>query len=80
MSAILIAVAVFLIVALAAFAIGSLLDERSARARLIKERLATVQKAPEREPNEEGTRSGIERPSGRGCGTGSYRERLRFWL
>jgi len=44
---------VFLVVALGAFAVGSLLDQRSARARLIKERLATVQKAPERAPEEE---------------------------
>jgi tight adherence protein B len=49
----LIALLVFLVVALAAFAIGSLIDERSARARLIRERLATVQKAPERDPEEE---------------------------
>jgi tight adherence protein B len=40
-------------VAVAVFAAGSLLDERSARARLIKERLATVQKGPERAPEEE---------------------------
>jgi len=40
-------------VALAAFAAGSLIDQRNARARLIKDRLATVQKAPERDPNEE---------------------------
>jgi tight adherence protein B len=44
---------VFLVVALAAFAVGSLLDERQGRARLIKERLANVQKAPERAPDEE---------------------------
>src|ERR1700722_9549766 len=49
----LIALLVFLVVALAPFAIGSLIDERSARARLIRERLATVQKAPERDPEEE---------------------------
>jgi tight adherence protein B len=49
----LIAILVFVVVALAAFAIGSLADQRSARARLIKERLANVQKAPERDPNEE---------------------------
>jgi tight adherence protein B len=41
------------VVALATFAGASLLDQRSAQARLIKDRLATVQKAPEREPNEE---------------------------
>jgi tight adherence protein B len=50
---VLIAFLVFILVALAAFAGGSLLDQRSARARLIKERLATVQKAPERAPDEE---------------------------
>jgi tight adherence protein B len=44
---------VFLVVALGAFSVGSLLDQRSARARLIKDRLATVQKAPERAPEEE---------------------------
>jgi tight adherence protein B len=49
----LIALLVFIVVALAVFAAGSLIDERNARARLIKDRLATVQKAPEREPDEE---------------------------
>jgi tight adherence protein B len=49
----LIAILVFIVVALAAFVIGSLADERNARARLIKDRLATVQKAPEREPNQD---------------------------
>ncbi len=49
----LIALLVFVVVALAAFAAGSLIDQRNARARLIKDRLATVQKAPEREPDEE---------------------------
>jgi len=53
MSALLIALIVFLVVALATFAGASLLDQRSAQARLIKDRLATVQKAPERESNEE---------------------------
>jgi tight adherence protein B len=47
------AVVVFIVVALAAFVAGSLLDQRSARARTIKERLATVQKTPERAPEEE---------------------------
>jgi tight adherence protein B len=47
------ALLVFLVVAVAAFVVGSLLDQRSERARLIKERLATVQKAPERPPEEE---------------------------
>jgi len=49
----LIAVLVFIVVALAVFAAGSLVDQRNARARLIKDRLANVQKAPEREPDEE---------------------------
>lgn len=49
----LIALLVFFFVALAAFVAGSLIDQRNARARLIKDRLATVQKAPERDPNAE---------------------------
>jgi tight adherence protein B len=48
-----IAFVVFIVVAVVAFVAGSLLDERNARARLMKERLATVQKPAEREPNEE---------------------------
>src|SRR5208283_2753629 len=50
---VLIAILVFIVVALGAFVIASLVDERNARARLIRDRLATVQKAPERDPNEE---------------------------
>jgi tight adherence protein B len=53
MSAALIAILVFAAVALVTFVIGSLFDQRSAQARLIKYSLATVQKAPERDPNEE---------------------------
>jgi tight adherence protein B len=49
----LIAFLVFIVVALAAFAIASMLDQRSARARLIRGRLAGVQKAPDRAPEEE---------------------------
>ena len=49
----LIAIFVFAIVAVIVFVAGLLLDQRSARARLIRERLATVQKAPERAPEEE---------------------------
>jgi tight adherence protein B len=49
----LIALLVFIVVALGAFAVGSLIDQRNERARLIKDRLATVQKAPERQPDEE---------------------------
>ena len=48
-----ISVLVFLVVGLAAFAIGSLLDERRARARLLRDRLSSVQKAAERQPSEE---------------------------
>src|SRR5208283_2159736 len=50
---VLIAILVFIVVALGAFVIASLVDERNARARLIRDRLATVQKAPERDPNQE---------------------------
>jgi Flp pilus assembly protein TadB len=53
MPAALIALLVFVLVALAAFALGSLLDQRNARARLIKERLANERKAPELAPDEE---------------------------
>jgi tight adherence protein B len=49
----LIALLVFVTVALVVFVAGSLVDQRNARARLIKDRLATVQKTPEREPDEE---------------------------
>ncbi len=53
MPAALMAVLVFLLVALAVFAAVTLLDQRSAQARLIKERLANERKAPERAPEEE---------------------------
>jgi len=53
MSSLLIAFLVFVVVALAMFAVLSLVDQRRAQARLIKDRLATVQKAPERDPDEE---------------------------
>jgi tight adherence protein B len=53
MSSLLIAFLVFVVVALATFAVLSLVDQRRAQARLIKDRLATVQKAPERDPDEE---------------------------
>jgi tight adherence protein B len=53
MQAALIAFVVFVVVAIAVFAIFSVLDQRSARARLIKDRLAGTQKAPERAPEEE---------------------------
>ncbi len=53
MSAVFVALVVFIVVALATFAAASLLDQRRAQARLIKDRLAMAQKAPEREPHEE---------------------------
>jgi tight adherence protein B len=53
MTAALMAFIVFVVVALAAFALGSLVDQRSARARLLKERLAGERKSPERAPEEE---------------------------
>jgi len=53
MPAALLAFFVFVVVAVGAFALGSLLDQRSARARLLKERLAEERKTPERSPEEE---------------------------
>jgi len=52
MPALLIAVIVFAIVASAFFAVASLFDQRSARARLIKERLASQRSAPEQNTQE----------------------------
>lgn len=48
-----IALLVFIVVSLAAFAVGTLLDQRQARARLLRDRLSAVQKAVERQPSEE---------------------------
>jgi len=53
MPAALLAFFVFVVVAAAAFAAGSLLDQRSARARLLKERLTEERKGPERSPEDE---------------------------
>src|ERR1700720_1570188 len=53
MPELLIALLVFVVVALATFAVASLFDERRAQARLIRDRLAAVQKAPERDLDEE---------------------------
>ena len=53
MTAALMAFLVFIMVAVAAFALGSLVNQRSAQARLLKERLASERKAPERAPEEE---------------------------
>jgi tight adherence protein B len=48
-----IAILVFVVVALGVFVVASLLDQRSAQARLLRERLATVQEAAARQPSEE---------------------------
>jgi len=53
MTAVIIALVVFAIVAVATFAAISLFDQRNAQARLIKERLAEERKGPERAPEEE---------------------------
>src|SRR3984893_5078865 len=50
---IVIALAVFVVVALAVFVIASLLDERSSKARLLRERLSTVKKTADRGPGQE---------------------------
>jgi tight adherence protein B len=49
----LVAILVFVVVTLMAFAVGSLFDQRNAQARLIRERLASVDKAAERAPSQE---------------------------
>jgi tight adherence protein B len=48
-----IAILVFVVVAMGVFAAASLLDQRSAQARLLRERLTTVKEAAAHEPNEE---------------------------
>ncbi len=53
MSPTLLAIVVFLVVAAGAFIAGWLFNQRSAQARLIKERLANEQKAPERSAEDE---------------------------
>src|ERR1700730_14357607 len=50
---IVIALAVFVVVALAVFVIASLMDERSSKARLLRERLSTVHKTADRDPIQE---------------------------
>ena len=47
------AILIFVVVALGVFVVASLLDQRSAQARLLRERLATVQQAAARAPSEE---------------------------
>ena len=49
----LIAILVFAVVALLAFVGFSLVDERRARARVLRERLASVEQASQRNPKEE---------------------------
>src|SRR5512146_2508412 len=49
----LIAVVVFVLVTAGVFAVASLFDERRSHARLLRERLATVQAASERQSSEE---------------------------
>jgi tight adherence protein B len=49
----LLALLIFVVVAAGVFVIGSLLDQRNARARLLRDRLASVQKPVERQPSEE---------------------------
>jgi tight adherence protein B len=48
-----ISILVFVIAALVVFVAGLLLDQRSSRARLLRERLDAVQKGPERQPDED---------------------------
>jgi tight adherence protein B len=50
---ILVALGAFVVVSLATFLLGSLLDQRNARARLLRERLASVDRAAGRQPSEE---------------------------
>jgi len=53
MTAAMLAIIVFVVVAAAAFALGSLVNQRSAQARLIKERLSDERKTPERSADDE---------------------------
>jgi tight adherence protein B len=50
---VLIAIIIFFVIAALAFVVGSLLDQRNSRARLLRDRLEAVQKAAERKPSEE---------------------------
>src|SRR5271166_4000019 len=49
----LVAILIFVVVAAGVFALGSFLDQRSAQARLLRERLASVQKEAAGQPNAE---------------------------
>ncbi len=48
-----IAILIFVVVALGVFVVASLMDQRSSQARMLRERLATVQEAASRQPSEE---------------------------
>jgi tight adherence protein B len=48
-----VAILLFVVIALAAFGVGAIMDQRNARARLLRERLESVQKAAEQQPNED---------------------------
>ena len=48
-----IAILVFVVVALGVFSVASLMDQRSAQARLLRERLASVKESAAHQPNEE---------------------------
>src|SRR5580700_8197029 len=49
----LITILVFVVVAMGVFAVASLMDQRSAQARLLRDRLATVQESAAHQPDEE---------------------------
>jgi tight adherence protein B len=53
MAVLVITIAVFFAVAVGVFALGSYFDQRSAQARLLRDRLASVQQAAERQPSEQ---------------------------
>jgi tight adherence protein B len=48
-----VAILIFVIIAAIAFAVGAMFDQRNAKARLLRERLESVQKGAELEPNED---------------------------
>lgn len=48
-----VAILIFIMIAAIAFALGSMFDQRNAKARLLRERLESVQKGAELEPNED---------------------------
>jgi tight adherence protein B len=48
-----VAILIFVIIAVIAFALGAMFDQRNAKARLLRERLESVQKGAELQPNED---------------------------